>query len=55
MIKVGVIGAAGRMGRNLINAIHQTDGVVLSAAIDRPDNSLISTDAGEMAGIGKLG
>ena len=55
MIKIGVIGAVGRMGRNLINAVHQADGVELSAAIDLPDNSLIGADAGEMAGVGKLG
>ena len=55
MIKVGVIGAVGRMGRNLIQAIGQTEGVELSAAIDRPGNSLVGSDAGDMAGVGKLG
>ena len=55
MVKVGVIGAVGRMGRNLIQAIGQTEGVELSAAIDRPGNSLVGSDAGDMAGVGKLG
>lgn len=55
MMRVAVIGAAGRMGKQLIEAVHQTEGLVVSAAIDRPDSSLIGADAGELAGIGKLG
>lgn len=54
-VRVAVIGAAGRMGRALIEAFTEGEGVVLSAAIDRPGNSLIGSDAGELAGIGKLG
>ncbi len=54
-VKVAVIGAAGRMGRALAQAITEGDGVTLSAAIDRPGISLIGADAGELAGIGKLG
>lgn len=54
-VRVAVIGAAGRMGRALIQAVTEGEGVTLSAAIDRPGNSLIGTDAGEMAAIGKLG
>lgn len=54
-VKVAVIGAAGRMGRALIEAVTEGEGVTLAAAIDRPGNSLIGTDAGELAGVGKLG
>ncbi len=54
-VRVAVIGAAGRMGRALIQAITEADGVALTAAIDRPGNSLIGADAGELAGIGKVG
>jgi 4-hydroxy-tetrahydrodipicolinate reductase len=53
--KVAINGAAGRMGRCLIQAVHQTEGLVLSAAIDRADSSLLGADAGELAGVGKLG
>lgn len=53
--RVAVIGAAGRMGRALIEAVHESEHCVLTAAIDRPGNSLIGTDAGELAGVGKLG
>lgn len=53
--RIAINGAAGRMGRCLIQAVEQTDGLVLSAAIDRVDSSLIGADAGELAGVGKLG
>jgi 4-hydroxy-tetrahydrodipicolinate reductase len=54
-IRIAINGAAGRMGRCLIQAVEQTDGLTLSAAIDRADSSLLGVDAGELAGIGKLG
>ena len=53
--KIAINGAAGRMGRCLIQAVEQTEGLQLSAAIDRADSSLIGADAGELAGVGKLG
>lgn len=55
MMKVGIIGASGRMGKILIEAVNQTDGLKVSAAIERPDSSLIGADAGELVGIGKIG
>ncbi|MCG8317232.1 MAG: 4-hydroxy-tetrahydrodipicolinate reductase [Pseudomonadales bacterium] len=54
-VRVAVIGAAGRMGRALVQAVTEGEGVRLTAAIDRPGISLIGADAGELAGIGKLG
>ena len=54
MLNVAVTGAAGRMGRTLIEACKQSDACRLSAAIERPGNSLVGVDAGEMAGVGKL-
>ena len=53
-MRVAVIGASGRMGKNLIAAINDSQNCVLGAAIVRAGNSLIGADAGEMAGIGKL-
>ncbi len=53
-MRVAVIGASGRMGKNLIDAVNQTEGLELSAAIERPGSSLIGVDAGEMAGVGSL-
>lgn len=55
MTRVAVIGAAGRMGKTLIEALTQAEGAVLAAAIERPDSSLLGADAGELAGVGKLG
>ena len=55
MKRVAVIGAAGRMGKTLIEAIQQAEGATLTAAIERPENTLIGADAGELAGVGKLG
>ena len=54
-IRIAIAGSGGRMGRQLIQAVHQAQGVVLGAAVSRPGSSLIGTDAGELAGIGALG
>jgi len=54
-IKVAVTGAAGRMGRTLIEAIDLAEELELAAAIERPDCSLLGADAGELVGQGKSG
>lgn len=54
-MRVAITGAAGRMGKVLIEAVQDADGVTLGAAIVNPDSSLIGADAGEVAGVGKLG
>jgi 4-hydroxy-tetrahydrodipicolinate reductase len=53
--KIAVTGAAGRMGKMLIEALDQSSTGELSAAIERPESSLIGADAGELAGVGKNG
>jgi len=55
MRRIAVMGAAGRMGKTLIEAVQQAPGAALSAAIDRPDSSLVGADAGELAALGRLG
>ena len=55
MQRIAVMGAAGRMGKTLIEAVQQADGVSLTAAIDRADSSLVGADAGELAALGKIG
>jgi 4-hydroxy-tetrahydrodipicolinate reductase len=55
MRRIAVMGAAGRMGKILIEAVGQAEGAQLTAAIDRPDSSLIGADAGELAALGKIG
>ncbi len=55
MRRIAVMGAAGRMGRTLIEAVQQAPGAGLTAAIDRPDSTLVGADAGELAGLGRVG
>ena len=47
-VKIGVIGAGGRMGRMLIQAVAQNPQTKLAAAIERTGSSLVGTDAGEL-------
>lgn len=54
-IRIAIVGAPGRMGRNLIQAVQQAEGVALGAALSRSGSSLLGVDAGELAGIGKTG
>ena len=55
MRRIAVMGAAGRMGKTLIEAVQQTPGAGLTAAIDRPDSTLVGADAGELAALGRIG
>ncbi len=55
MRRIAVMGAAGRMGKTLIEAVQQAPGAGLTAAIDRADSSLVGADAGELAGVGRIG
>ena len=55
MIKIAVTGAGGRMGRALIEAITQSNAMQLSAALERSDSSLVGSDAGELAALGRNG
>lgn len=54
-MKIGILGAAGRMGRTLIEAVQAAEGMTLGAAVDAPGSSLIGADAGELIGAGRLG
>jgi len=54
-MRVAVIGAAGRMGKILIEASVLAEDVVFSAAVVSPGSSLVGVDVGELAGVGKQG
>ncbi|SSZ29765.1 Dihydrodipicolinate reductase [Aggregatibacter aphrophilus] len=54
-LRIAIVGAGGRMGRQLIQAVHNAEGVELGAAFERVGSSLIGADVGELAGIGSLG
>ena len=51
MIRVAIHGAAGRMGHALTQACVQTPQLQLAAAIERPGNPALGTDAGVSAGL----
>ena len=53
--KVGVVGAAGKMGKTLIELIQGSDALSLAAAIEQPGVPAIGKDAGELAGVGNAG
>ena len=51
-IRVAVCGAAGRMGREVVRAVTEADGMEIVAALGRQD---LGADAGTLAGIGAMG
>ncbi|WWO95590.1 MAG: 4-hydroxy-tetrahydrodipicolinate reductase [Candidatus Dasytiphilus stammeri] len=53
-MKVAIAGAAGRMGKQVIKEIQDTGEMYISVALDN-NSSVIGKDAGEIAGIGKIG
>lgn len=52
MRKIAITGAAGRMGRSLIEALFEAPDAELAGAIESPKSSLMGVDAGELAGLG---
>jgi 4-hydroxy-tetrahydrodipicolinate reductase len=54
-MRLVVAGAGGRMGRTLVKAIAETNGVTLAGAFEHKGSPLIGQDAGELAGLGKNG
>ncbi|MTI15101.1 4-hydroxy-tetrahydrodipicolinate reductase [Sansalvadorimonas verongulae] len=55
MTRIAVAGAAGRMGKALVQAVHQDETTILTVATDRPGSTLIGADVGELAGMGRIG
>ena len=51
MIKVAVLGSAGRMGKALIKGIADSKSLALCSAIDKPGLKLIGEDSGLVSGI----
>lgn len=54
-MKIGIIGAGGRMGQACIRQVTDTDGCAVVAASDMAGSALIGQDAGTAAGAGALG
>ncbi len=55
MTRIAIPGAAGRMGRNLIDACQRTEGLSLGVATERSGHELLGSDAGLVAGLGQMG
>ena len=53
--RIAITGAAGRMGKMLIEAVSLNPHTVLGAVIEHPDSPAIGSDAGEIAGLGACG
>jgi len=48
MIRIAITGAAGRMGRSLMEACSATEGLQVTAAIVKPGSTLVGAVAGEL-------
>jgi len=53
-LKIGVVGAAGRMGATLVRMVHETQGCRVAGGIERPGSPAVGKDLGDIAGIGRL-
>ncbi len=53
--RIAVAGAAGRMGRAVIEAAGLEQGIRVAGAVERADNGAIGIDAGELAGVAPIG
>ncbi len=54
VVRVGVCGAAGRMGKTILEVCQETEDVSIGAAIEYQGSPFIGVDAGELAGIGRI-
>ncbi len=54
-VKIAITGAAGRMGKTLIEAVNLNANAELSAAIEWSESPAIGADSGELAGLGTNG
>jgi 4-hydroxy-tetrahydrodipicolinate reductase len=52
---IGINGACGRMGQRLVTLAHEDKELTLAAALDAPTHPDQGRDAGEVAGLGKIG
>ncbi|MET3661744.1 4-hydroxy-tetrahydrodipicolinate reductase [Aquamicrobium ahrensii] len=50
-----VVGAGGRMGLELVRAVHETSGARFVGAVERKGSPAIGRDIGELAGLGPSG
>ena len=54
-MRLGIIGAAGRMGRVLTRIVHETDGCSVAGGLEAAGSPAIGKDMGPLAGLPELG
>lgn len=54
-MKLAVMGAAGKMGRELVRTITAMEGCVVAGAVGAPGSPFLGQDAGTLAGLAPLG
>jgi 4-hydroxy-tetrahydrodipicolinate reductase len=54
-MKLAVMGAAGKMGRELVRTISAMEGCVVAGAIEAAGSPFLGQDAGVLAGVGEIG
>ena len=54
-VRIGVVGAAGRMGSNLLRTIDASDGGVIAGGTERAGHEAMGRDLGTLAGLEPLG
>ncbi len=55
MTNIAITGSAGRMGLRLVALGHENPNTTVVAAVEKGDSPHIDRDAGEVAGVGKIG
>ena len=55
MVGAIVCGAAGRMGMRLVSLIEADSEMHLAGAVEAPGHPAVGSDAGEVAGVGRIG
>jgi len=55
MTRLAIHGAAGRMGRRLVALGHEDPALTVVGAVDAPSHPDAGADAGQLAGVGRLG
>ena len=55
MTSIAITGASGRMGRRLVALAHESKAFSIDGAVERADSPELHKDAGELAGVGRIG
>ena len=51
MLDLAIVGAAGRMGRTLLESAHDDAAVQVTAASEHPDSDSLGSDTGALIGL----